>query len=111
MGHKIVVSEFLIPTADFALPVMLLAKLHLWLSSLFYVEVEGGGGGGMFVHVCLLHVQVRMGEQDLNITCAPAAQLSQNFVWASFMIQTSILLKVLWVSTKLADLWDGATLE
>lgn len=46
------------------------------------VCVCGGGesGGGMLVHVCLSHVQVRTGEQDLNITCEPAAQLSQSFV-------------------------------
>jgi hypothetical protein len=107
MGHRIVASEFLMPVVDFSPPLMLLAKLHVWLSSLLYA----GGGGGMFVRVCLSHVQVRTGEQDLNITCEPAAHLLQNFVWSSYMIQTSILLKFVWVSTKLADLWGGTKLE
>jgi len=47
---------------------------------LFFWVGGGGGGGGMLAHVCISHVQVRTGEQDLNITCEHAAQLSQNFV-------------------------------
>lgn len=53
MGHTIVASEFLIPAVDFACPLpppMLLAKLHVSLSSLFCVCVCWGGGG-MLVHV------------------------------------------------------------
>ena len=62
---------------------MLLAKLHVSLSSLFCVCVCWGGGG-MLVHVWLSHVQVRTGEQDLNIIREPAAQLSQTFVWVLY---------------------------
>jgi hypothetical protein len=76
MGHRIVASEFLIPMVYFSPALNVIGQV----THMIVIFIVCGGGGGMFVHVCLSHVQVRTGEQDLNITCEPAAILSQNFV-------------------------------
>jgi len=68
VGHRIVASEFLIPTVDFACPLprsMFLATLHPSLSSVFCVCVCVcvcvGGGGGVAV---LSRVEGRRGEEN-----------------------------------------------